>query len=76
MMQEGHETIHRTLGRIEGKIDSIDKRLSKGDDTFEKLEGRVATVEKRVWFFSGALGVVTVAITTALKFLFNDGHWT
>lgn len=62
-----YETIHRALGRIEGKLDGIDARLATGSIRMEKLEGRVADNEKRVWKMAGAAGVLAALGVFALS---------
>lgn len=62
-----YETIHRALGRIEGKLDGIDVRLRAGSVRMDKLDTRVADNEKRVWKMAGASGVVAVLLLLAIR---------
>ncbi len=63
------DSIHRVLGRIEGKIDGIDGRLKAGGRRMEKLEDRVTANESRVWKMVGATGVLSAITVVAFKML-------
>ncbi len=63
------ESVHRVLGRIEGKIDGIDDRLKSGSRRMEKLEDRVTTNEGRLWRVVGATGVISALTVVAFKML-------
>ena len=62
-----YETIHRALGRIEGKIDGIDQRLASGTVRMDKLEDRVHAGEKRSWKMAGASGVMAALAVIGLR---------
>lgn len=68
-MTTSNESLHRILGRIEGKIDGIDARLQSGSMRMSKLEDRVAANEKRVWKLAGASGVVAAFAVLAARML-------
>lgn len=62
--------IHRSVGRIEGKLDTLMDDLSGRDERTGRLEGRVRTVENRQHWYSGAgavLGAVLGAFGVHLK---------
>jgi hypothetical protein len=46
--------IHRSLGRIEGKVDSLVERHDARDKNDEAREERLRTVENRQHWYSGA----------------------
>ncbi len=62
-----YETIHRSLGRIEGKLDGIDQRLQSGTVRMDKLEVRVHDGEKRQWKMAGASGVMAALAVIGLR---------
>ena len=66
-----NNTIQRTLGRIEGKLDSIDGRLTAHDGEARGLIGRIVSLEKKQWYFTGAMGFVTIGIVTYIRNLIN-----
>ncbi len=68
-MTREQDTIHRALGRIEGKIDGIDERLKAGGRRMEKLEDRVTANENRVWRMVGAAGVISAITVIGIKMM-------
>ena len=69
MTKTNYELIHRSLGRIEGKIDGIDQRLAAGTVRMDKLEDRVHKNESRLWRMVGATGVISAVTVVAFKML-------
>lgn len=47
------EEVHRSIGRIEGKMDGLDDKITIVLDLLSKQNGRLSKVEKKVWWFSG-----------------------
>lgn len=56
------DDLNRSLGRVEGKIDQLLDELSRHfeDDKgkFQKIDTRLSTVEKNVWYGSGVAATV------------------
>jgi hypothetical protein len=50
--------IHRSVGRIEGKLDALSERFEAHDIAAGRVEARVRTVEGRLHWYSGAMGVL------------------
>ena len=50
--------IHRSLGQIEGKLDSLSARFDAHDVAAGRVEARVRVVEGRQHWYSGAMGVL------------------
>jgi Ser/Thr protein kinase RdoA (MazF antagonist) len=62
--------IHRSVGRIEGKLDALAERFEAHDTAAGQVEARVRTVENRQHWYSGAgavLGAVLGAFGVHLK---------
>lgn len=51
-------TIERSLGRVEAAVESIDKKLDAIDSKIDKQDARIATVEKRQYYFMGGGAVI------------------
>jgi hypothetical protein len=51
--------IHRSLGRIEGALEEIKRKLDDGDETMERHDKRLRKVEGRQHWYAG--GVATIA---------------
>jgi hypothetical protein len=54
--------IHRIVGQIEGKVDSLIERHDARDRTDEKRDARLRTVENRQHWYSGAGAIVGVLL--------------
>lgn len=42
-----HTDLHRDIGRMEGRLDGVDDRLSKIEAIAERIDGRLANLEAR-----------------------------
>jgi len=73
MGEQHFDNIQRSLGRIEAKVDGVDRRLAAGVIRFDKAEARITSVERRIWTFSGALGVAGTALGVFLKYFYDNG---
>lgn len=55
--------IQRSLGRIEGKLDSLTGvvavHVSDDNYNFKELKTRVSILEKKMWVFLGAIAMIT-----------------
>lgn len=65
-MSEDNGEVQRSLGRLEGKLDQALSRFASHDTQMAALDKRVGSVEKKVWWFSGAAGVIAWAATNLL----------
>ena len=67
--------LQRSLGRIEGTLREVKEAIvvrNAGDDArFAKVEDRVGKVERKVYWASGVIAVVTAAIVAKLKTVFG-----
>ena len=63
------DNIERSLGRIEGKLDGIKTHLDQHSDSISTIDGRLGTVEKKIYWFSG----ITAAVGAAFG-IFIKGH--
>ena len=50
--------IQRSLGRIEGKVDSLIARADARDRQDETRDDRIRNVERRQWWLSGAAAFI------------------
>ncbi len=50
--------LHRAVGRIEGKLDSVIDMLTTGNARHDGFDKRVAAVEKKQAWYSGAAAAV------------------
>lgn len=50
--------IQRSLGRIEGKLDSALSRMDAKDTQDMERDKRIASVERRQWWLSGVAAVI------------------
>ena len=61
----------RSLGRIEGKLDSLLDEIKRHFDddhkNFARLDARIGRVQSKVNYFSGAWAVVGAAVVYFLK---------
>jgi len=57
--------LHRDLGRMEGRLDGMDDRLSKIETIVERIDDRLANLEARDNERKGAWWVL-IAIATAV----------
>ena len=64
-------TIHRDLGRVEGKVDGIHKRLDIIDKDDAEQEVRMKKIEGCISRQKGALAIIGV-LASALTLV---GHW-
>jgi hypothetical protein len=55
---EHEENLHRSLGNIEGKLDTVIDNQTDFKRRHESLEGRVGQLENRVNRWGGAIGVL------------------
>ena len=61
------EEIHRSIGRIEGKLDTFIQQMKAQDDRTTDLEVRTRKVEARQHWYSGAAAVVGAVVAYVTK---------
>lgn len=54
--------LHRSLGRVEGKLDSLIESFGGQDKRHEELDRRVGRVEQRQHWYSGAATIIGAII--------------
>jgi hypothetical protein len=67
-----HTDLHRDIGRMEGRLDAMEDRLSKIEAIAERIDGRLANIEARENERRGVLwtlGVVATAIGGAAGYV-------
>lgn len=77
MSHESPHDILLLLGRIEGKLDAVIKRMDKMDSTIDNHEHRIVSLEKAHARFKGGTALlVTVfsAITAVAAVFFRYAH--
>jgi hypothetical protein len=61
---EDNNDLHRSLGRLEGKIDFLLTRLTEHfeEDTtnFKALDTRASAIEKKIWTWGGGLSAISI----------------
>ncbi|MFG1395862.1 hypothetical protein [Roseixanthobacter pseudopolyaromaticivorans] len=50
--------LHRDLGRLEGKVDSIAETAERIETRLASQDERIATLERRQWYITGAAAAV------------------
>lgn len=50
--------IQRSLGRVEGKLDTALTRMDQHGERMDKLEDRQRSVERRQWWMTGAWAAI------------------
>lgn len=60
-----------TLGRLEGKVDSLIQGLKVLQNDFVELEGRIRNLENSKAFFLGATGVVASLVSLLVSYVTN-----
>jgi hypothetical protein len=64
--------LHRAVGRVEGKLDSVIDMLTAGnarhDARHDGFDKRVAAVEKRQAWYSGAAAAVGAIVAYLVKY--------
>jgi hypothetical protein len=64
--------LHRDIGRMEGRLDGMDDRLSKIEAIAERIDGRLANLEAReserkgAWWTLGTLAAIIGAFAGAI----------
>ncbi len=69
------EDFNRALGRIEGKLNELDKhfdRMNRIDEDLEELNKRIASVEKKQYGILAVATVVWTAIIVLIKSVFYN----
>ncbi len=65
-MSPREDNIQRTLGRIEAKLDGLaetfEDHIADDQRNFDSVEKRLAIMEKKIYTFTGALGILWAAI--------------
>jgi hypothetical protein len=65
------EELHRSIGRIEGRLDAIIELLkdrnTRDDDHKANVDKRVAAVERRQAWYSGAAAAVGAVVAVLVK---------
>jgi len=65
-MSEDRETdleLQRSLGRLEGKVDSLIMQLTEHIKKDENAWAKVNALEKKVMYAAGAVGMITFLVT-------------
>jgi hypothetical protein len=63
------EELHRSLGRVEGKLDALIASAALTLKDHEHLELRVSSVEKKVWYSSGLAAATAFLLGMLTKYL-------
>lgn len=64
-----HDDLHRDIGRMEGRLDAMDDRLSKMETVLDRIDGRLAKIEGRENERKGAWGILVAIATVASGFV-------
>lgn len=57
--------VHRSLGRLEGKLDSLALLLQDHVIKDEAAWGRVGRIEKKIWWTNGVVATIVFFMTTS-----------
>ena len=63
--------IHRSIGRVEGKLDALIASVKASNDNHDGLETRVRKVEHKQYWFSGAASVIGMVGSFILHSIFK-----
>lgn len=58
--------LHRDIGRLEGKVDAIHDTAKRIEDGLAAQEDRIAALEKRQWYVTGAAAAVAYIASSFL----------
>jgi hypothetical protein len=59
-MAPNHTDLHRDIGRMEGRLDAMEDRLSKIEAIAERIDGRLANIEARENERKGVLWTLSI----------------
>lgn len=60
-----HDDLHRDIGRMEGRLDAMDDRLSKMETVLDRIDGRLAKIESNESKREGGWRVILFVTSTA-----------
>lgn len=63
------DSVERSIGRLEGKVDLVITTMDKLKDAFETLEsGRLSTLEKDFANLTGKITIIMVGVSAGTSF--------
>lgn len=73
-LSSGAEIMRAQKAAQESFCDRVEKILNKQDQLRDDLDKRVGSVEKKVWYASGAASVISAGVAAFITKIFGGGH--